>query len=145
MSDAFTPEEKTAIIEKVATHEATLANVDRDIVEIKKDIEEVEKEYEAISDLAYSVKALVDKFDTPNNSVHDMKSGFKKNLAEVTNEQVLMAETVNKMGDFTEKHDKTASKFSDIKWGLVNSIINLIIMGLVCYFISKMVPWLPIN
>lgn len=145
MSESLNTEDKLAIHEKLTTHEQKLLVVERDITDMKKDIDDLNKKYEVISDLAYSVRSLVDKFDTLNASVKGMEQSFTNNICEIKNDQDQLQQTVLTIDNIVKKDEDTKGKWSNIKWNIVGTIIQTLTLALLAILAAAIVPGLPIG
>lgn len=145
MSESLNTEDKLAIHEKLTTHEQKLLVVERDITDMKKDIDDLNKKYEVISDLAYSVRSLVDKFDTLNASVKGMEQSFTNNICDIKSDQEQLQKTVLTIDNIVKKDEDTKGKWSNIKWNIVGTIIQTLTLALLAILAAAIVPGLPIG
>lgn len=145
MSESLNTEDKLAIHEKLTTHEQKLLVVERDITDMKKDIDDLNKKYEVISDLAYSVRSLVDKFDTLNASVKGMEQSFTNNICDIKSDQEQLQKTVLTIDNIVKKDEDTKGKWSNIKWNIIGTIIQTLTLALLAIVAAIVVPGLPIG
>ena len=145
MSESLNTEDKLAIHEKLTTHEQKLLVVERDITDMKKDIDDLNKKYEVISDLAYSVRSLVDKFDTLNASVKGMEQSFTNNICDIKADQDRLQQTVLTIDNIVKKDEDTKGKWSNIKWNIIGTIIQTLTLALLAILAAAIVPGLPIG